>query len=213
MGQPHENIGPGPMPQPLVPYNKYLVPKPITSTTYAYQEYKETTYAPPPTLGGLPEYTSRKYEAPVKPEIPYREYEKPYEKPEQPYQHYFPKYTTTYYYPEYTTEYSKPEYSPSEEYSKSEYSPPATEYSPPAEEYSSPASEYSPPAEEYSPPAVLQLKSTVLQLQSTAHPRRRRSTNLRRRRSTNLRRRRNTGDDDDHCHIRVGRGPEACHSA
>merc|ERR1712179_227860 len=158
---PHENIGPGPMPQPLVPYNKYLVPKPITSTTYAYQEYKETTYAPPPTLGGLPEYTSRKYEAPVKPEIPYREYEKPYEKPEQPYQHYFPKYTTTYYYPEYTTEYSEPEYSPSEEYSKSEYSPPATEYSspaseysPPAEEYSSPASEYSPPAEEYSSPAT-----------------------------------------------------------
>merc|ERR1711909_129517 len=51
---------------------------------------------------------------------------------------------------------------------------------------------------------VLHLQSTVLQLQSTAH--------LRRRRSTNLRRSRSTGDDDDHCHIRVGRGPEACHS-
>merc|ERR1711909_19636 len=99
---PHENINPNPMPEGLSPYNKYLVPKPITSTTYVYEPYKETTYAPPPLPEGLPEYTSRKYDAEHDPAIPYREPENPYEKPQQPYQHYFPKYTTTYYYPEYT---------------------------------------------------------------------------------------------------------------
>ena len=65
-----------------------------------YEPYKETTYAPPPLLDGLPEYTSRKYDAEHDPAIPYREPENPYEKPHQPYQHTFPKYTK--YYPEYT---------------------------------------------------------------------------------------------------------------
>merc|ERR1711874_672186 len=133
--KPHENINPNEMPEGLSPFNKYLVPKPITSTTYVYEPYKETTYAPPPLLDGLPEYTSRKYDAEHNPAIPYREPENPYEKPHQPYQHTFPKYT-------------KPEYSPP----ATEYSPPATEYSPPATEYSPPPTEYSPPEKEYSPP-------------------------------------------------------------
>jgi hypothetical protein len=126
------------MPEGLTPFKKYLPPKKFTSTTYVYEPFEETTYAPPPTLGGLPEYTSRAYDAPHNPAIPYREVEQPKEKPHQPYQHTFPKYTKYYAPTEYPTEYSKPaEYSPPVEYSKpAEYSAPpveTTEYSPPVE--------------------------------------------------------------------------------
>merc|ERR1711874_291104 len=101
--KPHENINPNEMPEGLSPFNKYLVPKPITSTTYVYEPYKETTYAPPPLLDGLPEYTSRKYDAEHNPAIPYRK----------------PEYSPP------ATEYSPPatEYSPP----ATEYSPPPTE--------------------------------------------------------------------------------------
>ena len=50
--------------------------------------------------GGLPEYYPKKYEATHPPEIPYRDLTTKQE-PVVPYNHYFPKYTTTYYKPTY----------------------------------------------------------------------------------------------------------------
>merc|ERR1712066_532405 len=90
------------MPEGLEKYKKYYKPKAFTSTTYVYEPYKETTYAPEPTLGDLPKYYPKPYENEHNPNIPYREIEDKYEAKNQPYQHVFPKYTTTYY-----TSYSK----------------------------------------------------------------------------------------------------------
>lgn len=97
------------MPEGLEKYKKYYEPKKFTSTTYVYQPYKETTYAPPPTLGQLPEYYTKKYEADPHKAIPYREVEAGEYKAQEPYQHTFPKYTkyyasTTQYYAEPSTE-------------------------------------------------------------------------------------------------------------
>merc|ERR1712050_166443 len=76
--KPHENINPNEMPEGLSPFNKYLVPKPITSTTYVYQPYQQTF---PKYTKYYPEYTT-KYPEYSKPEYspPATEYSPPEEK-------------------------------------------------------------------------------------------------------------------------------------
>merc|ERR1712098_533933 len=61
--------------------------------------YYEKKYEPPPTIGNLPEYVSNKYDNKHNPQIPYREVKPETYDKVQPYQHYFPKYTTPYYEP------------------------------------------------------------------------------------------------------------------
>merc|ERR1711915_942148 len=120
----HENIGPAPMPTPLGPYNPYYKQKPFTSTTFKYEDYVEKKYNPEPTLPGLPEYVSNKYDLKHNPQIPYRDIKPDGYDKLQPYQHVFPKYTTTYHYYPTTTESYTEAYKEPETYKPESYTTP-----------------------------------------------------------------------------------------
>ena len=85
------------MPVPLNPYYKELKKHEYTSTSWKPEPYTEPAPEKEPEPQPLPNYYPKSYQAPHNPQIPYREVTTG-KNPVEPYQHYFPKYTTTYYY-------------------------------------------------------------------------------------------------------------------
>ena len=85
------------MPVPLNPFYKELKQHEYTSTSWKPEPYTEPAPEKEPEPQPLPNYYPKSYPAPHNPKIPYREVTTG-KNPVEPYQHYFPKYTTTYYY-------------------------------------------------------------------------------------------------------------------
>merc|ERR1712002_1251542 len=95
----HENVEPAPLPPNLKYFNPEIkTPSWTQPPEVPYKPYSPPTFAPVPTVKQLPYYNKDIPRDPHDPRIPYRDPAKKPDKPNVPYKHYWPTYTTKYYY-------------------------------------------------------------------------------------------------------------------